>query len=177
MSQRRPRLSRRALVIGGAALGCVAIPTVGSIGYIAFQSATGGNEISNVGELSLDTLVDIPPLLEPVIDDDGRKRFDLTLQTGETEVLRGKKAATWGANGPFLAPTIRASRGDDVALSVRNELPELTTIQPVIATSIHPIAKPAAMKIAVSFHCSSLAFERLCSAIALASAGSAKLAK
>lgn len=128
MSQRRPRLSRRALVIGGAALGCVAIPTVGSIGYIAFQSATGGNGISNVGELSLDTPVDIPPLLEPVIDDDGRKRFDLTLQTGETEVLRGKKAATWGANGPFLAPTIRASRGDDVALSVRNELPELTTI-------------------------------------------------
>jgi suppressor of ftsI len=128
MSQRRTLLSRRAFVIGGTTIGVAAIPAVGAIGYIAFQSATGADTFSNVGELSLDVPVEIPPLLEPTIDDHGRRRFELTLQTGETEILRGKTARTWGVNGPFLAPTIRAARGDDVVLAVRNDLPELTTL-------------------------------------------------
>jgi suppressor of ftsI len=128
MSQRRTLLSRRAFVIGGTTVGVAAIPAVGAIGYIAFQSATGADPSSNVGELSLDVPVEIPPLLEPTIDDYGRRRFELTLQTGEMEILRGKTARTWGVNGPFLAPTIRAARGDDVVLAVRNDLPELTTL-------------------------------------------------
>ena len=128
MSQKRTLLSRRSFLIGGAAVGICAIPAVGTIGYIAFRSATGADTFSNVGELPLDVPLEIPPLLEPAIDDDGRKRFDLTLQTGETGILPGKTTPTWGVNGPFLAPTIRASRGDEVVLAVRNDLPEPSTL-------------------------------------------------
>lgn len=83
---------------------------------------------TNVGELSFRNPVKIPPVLEPTVDPDGRKRFTLTLQPGRTEFLPGKPAQAWGANGAYLGPTLRASRGDRVAVDVVNRLPERTTI-------------------------------------------------
>ena len=70
----------------------------------------------------------IPPLLEPRADAAGRKVFDLRLQTGTTELSRGRPAQTWGVNGPQLGPTLRAARGDDVRMRVHNALPERTTL-------------------------------------------------
>jgi hypothetical protein len=40
----------------------------------------------------------------------------------------GRRTDTWGANGAYLGPTIRAARGDRVLMNVSNELPEATTI-------------------------------------------------
>ena len=54
--------------------------------------------------------------------------FDLELQTGRSELLPGNQAETWGANGSYLGPTLRAERGDRVEVRVGNELPEATTI-------------------------------------------------
>ena len=54
--------------------------------------------------------------------------FDLRLQRGRAELLPGKPADTWGANGAYLGPTLRAERGDPVEVRVRNGLPETTTI-------------------------------------------------
>ena len=82
---------------------------------------------STVGKLRFENELAIPPLLEPH-DEDGRKRFELTLQAGRAQLLPGKPAETWGANGPHLGPTIRATRGNQVELRVRNDLPEATTI-------------------------------------------------
>jgi blue copper oxidase len=54
--------------------------------------------------------------------------FDLRLQTGTTELIPGQKTKTWGANGSYLGPTLRASRGDEVRINVHNGLPETTTV-------------------------------------------------
>jgi blue copper oxidase len=86
-------------------------------------------QLTNVGELRFANPLKIPPLLEPRIDEDGRKVFDLRLQAGMSELLPGKPTETWGANGTYLGPTLRATNGDRVAISVTNELP--------VATSIH----------------------------------------
>lgn len=83
---------------------------------------------SNVGELSFSNPLQVPPLLDPTVDDEGRKHFDLTLQEGNTELLPGTTTETWGANGSYLGPTLRASRGDEVAVNVDNQLPERTTM-------------------------------------------------
>ena len=68
------------------------------------------------------------PCWNPVIDDEGRLVFDLTLQTGSSEILPGKRTETWGVNGPLLGPTLRAHRGETVVMNVNNELPEDTSL-------------------------------------------------
>lgn len=40
---------------------------------------------SNIGELIFENRLAIPELLEPTLDDQGRKVFDLTFTTGEVE--------------------------------------------------------------------------------------------
>ncbi|GAA4946997.1 multicopper oxidase family protein [Actinoplanes utahensis] len=71
----------------------------------------------------------IPPPAAPVTDPDGAKRFTLTLQTGSTEFRPGTvTAGTWGVNGSYLGPAVRANRGDRVRMSVVNRLPEATTL-------------------------------------------------
>lgn len=84
--------------------------------------------ITNVGELDFVQPLKIPPLVEPTIEPDGTKNFTLTMQTGETELLPGKIADTWGINGTYLGPTIRASRGDKVSFNVVNNLGETSTL-------------------------------------------------
>ena len=83
---------------------------------------------SNAGELEFQNELRIPPLAEPSVDEAGRKVFDLDLQEGTAELLPGKPAETWGINGPYLGPTLRAERGDEVTVNVDNGLPEPTTL-------------------------------------------------
>lgn len=87
-----------------------------------------GTGQTNVGQLSFANPLKIPPLLEPSVDADGRKRFRLELQAGRTELLPGTSTPTWGANGSYLGPTLRAARGDRVAVDVVNTLAESTTV-------------------------------------------------
>ncbi|WP_417233649.1 multicopper oxidase family protein [Arthrobacter sp.] len=42
--------------------------------------------------------------------------------------VAGKKTATWGYNGSLVAPTLRGQVGDQLALTLRNELNEAATI-------------------------------------------------
>ena len=101
-------------------LGVLAVATAAAVLYVRA-------DVSTVGALRFENELTIPPLLEPRAED-GRKVFDLTLQAGRAQLLPGKQAETWGANGAYLGPTLRAGRGDRVQLRVRNELPEATTI-------------------------------------------------
>jgi len=70
----------------------------------------------------------IPPLAGSRIDGQGRRVFDLNLQQGQTEFVAGRPATTWGANGTYLGPTLRAARGENVLVNVRNGLDEPTTL-------------------------------------------------
>jgi FtsP/CotA-like multicopper oxidase with cupredoxin domain len=116
-------------------LGCV----VAGVSVPAFLAIRGPESVSTIGTLDFANPLVIPPLLEPTLGDDGTKRFDLTLQTGEARIFGDGETATWGVNGPFLAPTLRARRGDRVRIAVHNDLPEETSIH------WHGMHLPAAM--------------------------------
>jgi blue copper oxidase len=114
---------KRILLFGVAAV-LLVVTGVAAVAVVAYTRA----DVSTVGELSFSQRLRIPPLLQPRPDANGRRVFDLTLQQGRTELLPGTRADTWGVNGPYLGPTLRASRGDLLLMRVRNELPETTTL-------------------------------------------------
>lgn len=124
MSSTRRKITRRVLIGSGIVLG-----TCGTaIGGAAFLALRGPDKQSNIGGLEFQNQLAIPPLHEPTFDADGTRRFDLTLQTGSANLFPEGDSGTWGVNGPFLAPTLRARRGDTVAIDLHNELPEASTI-------------------------------------------------
>jgi len=69
----------------------------------------------------------IPPLYEGELDGNIR-RFELTAQEGEFEIVPGTKTKTWGFNGPWLGPTLYMRRGEQIDMTVHNELPEATVV-------------------------------------------------
>ena len=70
----------------------------------------------------------MPPLAEARTDASGRKVFELTAQPGRREFRPGRAADTFGFNGDFLGPTLRARRGEEVGVAVRNDLDEATSV-------------------------------------------------
>lgn len=98
-------------------------------GLLAAAALTGcGGAEGNAGTLAFRNPLRVPPLLDPAPGPDGVRRFALELRRGRTEFLPGKPAATWGVNGDYLGPTLRARRGDRVAVAVTNTLGEPTTL-------------------------------------------------
>jgi blue copper oxidase len=127
MEPDRPRRRRRLLVrllVGALALGLAGV--LGLAGLAAWFWTQA--DMSNLGRLGFANQLRIPPLLQPRTDGAGRKVFDLRLQQGTSQLLAGRPTTTWGANGAYLGPTLRAARGDQVVMHVRNDLPEATTI-------------------------------------------------
>lgn len=125
MSMRRLLRSR----LGCAVVSVLALVMIGgcvvvSVGVWFYARA----DQSNVGELAFENRLAIPELLEPTIDEQGRKVFDLEFMAGETEFLPGKQTDTWGLNGTYLGPTLRASQGDEVLINVTNGVDETTTL-------------------------------------------------
>ncbi|MGW0324596.1 multicopper oxidase family protein [Nocardia sp. NPDC003183] len=70
----------------------------------------------------------IPPLAASTAGADGVRRFTLRAQPGTTEMIRGKQTPTWGYSGSVLGPTVRARRGEKVAFTITNDLPEPTSV-------------------------------------------------
>jgi FtsP/CotA-like multicopper oxidase with cupredoxin domain len=121
---RRPRRLLLRLLRWVLALGLAGVLGLAGLAAWVWSQA----DTSNLGQLRFQNELRIPPLLEPRVDDAGRKVFGLRLQQGTSQLLAGKSTQTWGANGAHLGPTIRAARGDRVVINVANDLPEATTI-------------------------------------------------
>ncbi|PYF96331.1 Multicopper oxidase with three cupredoxin domains (includes cell division protein FtsP and spore coat protein CotA) [Georgenia satyanarayanai] len=79
-------------------------------------------------EPDFDQPLSIPPLADSVVDEDGTRVFQLTAQAGTTSFRDGVETETWGFNGDFLGPTLRARRGEQVAVEVTNTLGESTSV-------------------------------------------------
>ena len=69
----------------------------------------------------------IPPLLVPDLDSALQTRYTIVSQEGETQILPGEKTKTWGYNASLLGTTIILERGKNYSVTLKNELPELTT--------------------------------------------------
>jgi FtsP/CotA-like multicopper oxidase with cupredoxin domain len=131
---RRRRRWRRRLAIAGGVLASLAVVLV-----LAASWSYSRARMSNVGELSFENALQIPELLEPTVTDGGVQRFELDVQAGTTDFGGGFDTATWGVNGSYLGPTLRASAGDRVEIAVTNDVDEVTSMH------WHGMHLPAAM--------------------------------
>ena len=135
MSRRRRRsigsLFVRLVAIGVASL-LVVVGGILAAVWLAFSPT------DTVGAVEFDTELAIPPLAESTVDEQGRRVFDLTAQEGRHDLGEGE-VETWGFNGDYLGPTLRAERGEEVLVRYRNELPEPSTVH------WHGMHLPAAM--------------------------------
>ncbi len=121
---------RRLLALGGAG--------AAGAGLAALAGCSGGS-ISGVTEPeAFDTPLPIPPLAEGRMVG-GIRTFTLTAQPGRWQFRPGRPTATWGFDGPYGGPTLRAAVGERVAVEVTNELPEATS------THWHGMHLPAEM--------------------------------
>ncbi|MFF0744421.1 multicopper oxidase family protein [Streptomyces sp. NPDC004111] len=114
---------KRVLIV----LGTLAAVFVAAVGGL-FVSVWTGAEISTVGTTDFRNELKVPPLAASVVDKDGTRVFDLRMQAGTTEFLPGTKTPTWGFNGSYLGPTLRAARGEKVKVRVSNGLDEASSV-------------------------------------------------
>jgi blue copper oxidase len=70
----------------------------------------------------------VPPLLEDISTDPDVVRFRLTADEATHSFLPDLQTPTYGFNGTYLGPTIRAARGQKVEIEVTNSLSETTTV-------------------------------------------------
>ncbi|MFJ8532989.1 multicopper oxidase family protein [Streptomyces sp. NPDC093591] len=116
------RFKRVLLVLGSAVT--VLVMAVGGL----FAWLWTGADVSTVGKASFDNALAIPPLAESSVDKDGTRVFDLRMRAGETEFEAGLKTPTWGFNGSYLGPTLRAARGEKVRVRIANGLEEASGV-------------------------------------------------
>ncbi len=117
-----PLLDRRAFLrisAGGIAGGTAVLLT----GCNIFGSH---KPLNTVDRVDFHTPLHIPPLDEG-INRNGTRVFNLTTQSGKAAIVPAGASKTWGINGRFLGPTLRARRGQTVQVNVENALDEPTT--------------------------------------------------
>lgn len=85
-----------------------------SLYFVVFFIGTGLNVFSQ-------NALHIPPVISS-------SSVNLVLQEGTTEFYPGIVTNTMGANGSLLGPTLLMNQGDNVSITVENQLSESTTI-------------------------------------------------
>ncbi|MFD6176171.1 MULTISPECIES: multicopper oxidase family protein [unclassified Isoptericola] len=128
---RRPRRPTRRAVLRATALAAVVALLAAGCGAIP-------GSVTSVDEPEFTRELPVPPLAPSRVVD-GVRTFSLIAREGTTELLPGVDTPTWGYDGPYLGPTLRAERGEQVAVEVTNDLPETTTVH------WHGMHLPAAM--------------------------------
>jgi len=112
----------------------VVLSSVGAVAVFYNQA-----KLDTVGKVAFDKELAVPPLADSKPDSSGARVFNLDVRSGETQFLPGDATATWGVNGAFLGPTIRARRGEEVAFAITNSVDVQTSIH------WHGMHLPAAM--------------------------------
>ncbi|MEI5035640.1 multicopper oxidase domain-containing protein [Streptomyces sp. S1A(2023)] len=128
------RRLKRVLITLAVVVGVFAAAVGGSFAWLWTSS-----DISTVGKVRFDNALAVPPLAPSTVDKDGTRVFDLRMRAGSTEFRKGVATPTWGFNGGHLGPTLRAERGEQVKVRVRNTLDEASSVH------WHGMHLPAAM--------------------------------
>ena len=110
-----------ALVIGLVLVVC-------GLGGVAAVKLWNGTALDTVGEVDFVNRLAIPPLAQSRLDEQGRRVFELTAEAGRHDFGAGQSVPTWGFNGGYLGPTLRAARGEQVVVNVSNGLSEPTSV-------------------------------------------------
>ncbi len=110
--------------------------TAASVGVGALAAAGGGAwvgvtylnaSIDTRGNVDFNRRLAVPKEAQSRVEN-GARVFDLAIRHGEADFGQGVMTPTWGINGPNLAPTIRAERGEQVQIRVTNQLDEASTL-------------------------------------------------
>lgn len=125
---------RTALKALGFGIGGSVVLAGGGFGVYYYSA-----KLETVGKVSFDKALSIPPLAESKTNASGARVFTLGIQSGETRFKSGSATRTWGVNGTYLGPTIRARRGEKVEFAVTNGLDQDTSLH------WHGMHLPAAM--------------------------------
>ncbi|THV41781.1 multicopper oxidase family protein [Glycomyces buryatensis] len=120
---KRRKALKWSLIGGGIGLGALVLGGGGTVAYLYSQA-----KINTVGQVDFDNALAVPPLAESAIDGNGARVFRLEVQAGERQFKDGPATPTWGVNGAYLGPTLRASRGEEVAVAVHNGIDETTSL-------------------------------------------------
>ncbi|MDO8578684.1 MAG: multicopper oxidase domain-containing protein [Dehalococcoidales bacterium] len=111
-------ISRRYFIkAAGATAAAVALGN-----FAAFPAGCGPKKASFSNKLP------IPPLAKNSSTDPSKAVFELTAQKGTSQFFEGKSTATLGYNGNYLGPVLRAKKGQQVSVRVKNMLDEETTV-------------------------------------------------
>ncbi|GAA1811989.1 multicopper oxidase domain-containing protein [Luedemannella flava] len=113
---------RRVLVVGFAVLFLLC-----GGGSAAAVWTWQGLEHNTAGKVDFVRPLAVPALAPSRLDERGRRVFELTARRGRHDFGNGP-VATWGFNGDYLGPTLRAKRGEEVVVNVHNRLTEATTV-------------------------------------------------
>lgn len=131
----RPRRPRAFAVIAIV----VTSVAIGFAGCAVVPGLLDGGRVDTVGAVDFGTPLAIPALAESTVDTSGTRVFHLDAQPGMSTFLPGVETPTWGFNGAYLGPTLRAERGERVRVDISNSLAEPTTVH------WHGMHLPAAM--------------------------------
>ncbi|WDZ82143.1 multicopper oxidase family protein [Micromonospora cathayae] len=113
---------RRVLIFATVAVVLLCAAGVAGVAWM-FNSTT----VSTAGKIDFVHALPVPPLAPSTVDAQGRRVFELRAQTGRHD-FGDRTADTWGFNGAYLGPTLRAARGEQVLVNVHNGLDEETTV-------------------------------------------------
>lgn len=119
----RPVKRRRLLKTALIGVPAVAVAGAGGLGIAWANAATDTSD-----EIDFRNPLNVPPLAESSVDDQGRRVFELTLQSGTRQFKDGSPTGTWGINGDYLGPTLRAKRGETVLFNIHNTLGDTTSV-------------------------------------------------
>ncbi|MBL1078079.1 multicopper oxidase domain-containing protein [Nocardia sp. 2] len=114
---------KRILVGLGAFLVVLALTVGGGVTW-AFTS----RDVSTIGAVDFTEELTVPPLADSRVEADGTRVFQLEMRTGQREFRPGQVTETWGFNGDYLGPTLRAKRGEKVRVQVNNRLDEASSV-------------------------------------------------
>jgi len=119
-------------------------------GYVALETPT-----------TQQTPLAIPALAVPDSETVHEVSYTITAQESSAQLLPGKRTKTWGYNADILGRTIILQDGQDVHITLKNQLPELTTFHwhglnvsgPIIDGGCHaPVYPGKSSKIDFTLH-------------------------
>ncbi|MFE9255074.1 multicopper oxidase family protein [Streptomyces sp. NPDC006879] len=117
-----PRFKRLLLVLGSVA---ALVSALLGGGFLWLWNSA---KVSTAGSVEFRNELAVPPLAPSTVRADGTRVFRLEMQSGSTEFRPGRPTPTWGFNGDYLGPTLRARRGERVEVQVHNTLGETSSV-------------------------------------------------
>jgi len=147
LTRRNAVRGRRRLLLAGLAAATALVVAIAGVAVWLWSSAA----VSTAGKISFTNRLAIPPLAPSRTDAAGERVFELNAGEGSKQLRPGAATATWGINGDYLGPTLRAARGEKVRIHLHNGLREPTTMHwhgmelpAVMDGGPHQVIKPGA---------------------------------